>query len=78
MPDEPSHVKKVLDALEAAIEGRASKTQIQQSVQGISIQHMTLAEQMDARDRYARKYHKERAAQGLVSSRRTIKPRFVN
>ena len=76
--DTRSHVKKVLDALEASIEGRASKTQVQHSVDGVAIQHMTLTEQVDLRDRYAKKYRAERAASGAVSTRRTIKSRFVN
>lgn len=73
-----SHVKKVLDALEAVIENRASKTQLQQSVDGVSVQHMPLSDLMDARDRYARKYRKERAAAAGKSSDRTTTARFKN
>lgn len=76
--DSRSHVKKVLDALEAAIEGRASKTQVSQSVNGVAIQHMTLQEQVTLRDHYAMKYRKEQAKKGQGSSRRTLKSRFVN
>jgi len=39
--DPRSHVKKVLDALEAAILKKASKDQLSTSVDGISIQRMT-------------------------------------
>lgn len=76
--DVRSHVKKVLDALEAAIEGRASKTQIQQSVGGVQIQHMTLSEQVELRDRYAIKYRKEVAAVNGRTSTRTTTARFAN
>lgn len=73
-----SHVKKVLDALEAAIEGRASKTQVQQSVGGVQIQHMTLQEQVMLRDRYAIKYKKEIAAINRRPSHRATTARFAN
>ena len=76
--DARSHVKKVLDALEASIEGRASKTQMQQTVGGVQVQHIELADQIKLRDRYAIRYRKELAASGKGSSRRTIKPRFDN
>jgi hypothetical protein len=74
--DARSHVKKVLDALEAAIEGRASKTQLEQAVGGVQVRHMTLAEQVKLRDRYAAKYRRELVAAGKAKSRRIIKPRF--
>jgi hypothetical protein len=76
--DPRSHVKKVLDALEASIENRASKTQMQQSVGGAQIQHMSLTEQITLRDRYRLKYQKELAAKRGRSSRRTIGSRFAN
>ena len=76
--DSRSHVKKVLDALEAAIEGRASKTQLQHSVEGVSIQHMTHTELLDLRDRYAAKYRKELAALKGQSLERTTTARFAN
>ena len=73
--DARSHVKKVLDALEAAIEGRASKTQMQQSIGGVQVQHIELSKQIELRDRYAIKYRKEQSG---GSARRTIRSRFVN
>jgi hypothetical protein len=75
--DSRSHAKIVLDALEAAIEGRASKTQMSQMVGSVQVQHMTLTEQIKIRDQYAFKYRKELVAAGKIKSRRTIKTRFV-
>jgi len=76
--DSRSHVKKVLDALEASIEGRASKTQVEQSISGVQIKHMTLAEQVTLRDQYALKYRKEQAAKNGTSAHRTTTARFCN
>lgn len=76
--DVRSHAKKVLDALEAAIEGRASKTQLEQGVGGVQIKHMSLADQVMLRDRYAIKYRKEVAALSRRSSTRTKRARFVS
>jgi hypothetical protein len=77
--DGRSHVKKVLDSLEALIEGRASKSQIQQSLGGaISVQHMGTDELMRMRDQYALKYRKELLSKAGKSTRRTIYSRFAN
>jgi len=43
-----------IDALEAAIEGRASKTQLQQSINGIQVQHLDLNDQLTALSRLKR------------------------
>lgn len=75
--DARSHVKIVLDALEASIEGRASKTQVEQDVAGTRIKHMTLEEQAKLRDMYAAKYRRELVVAGKATSRRTIKARFT-
>jgi hypothetical protein len=74
--DGRSHVKKVLDALEAVIENRASKTQMVQEVAGVQIQHMTTDQIIKLRDQYYSKYMRECAASGRAKTRRTIKPRF--
>ncbi len=76
--DPRSHVKKVLDALEAAIEGRASKTQMFQTVGGVQIQHMPLSDQIRLRNKYAAKYRQEQIAAGNIKSRRIVKSRFSN
>jgi len=75
--DARSHAKIVLDALEAAIEGRASKTQMSQMVGKIQVQHMTLEEQVNLRDRYKAKVRKELVNAGKIKSRRIIKTRFI-
>lgn len=62
-----------IDALEAAIAGRADKTQLAQKIGGIEVQHMSLAEQLDALDRLKAK---RLAMSGKL--RKTIRPRFVN
>lgn len=76
--DQRSHVKKVLDALEAAIERRASKTQMKQTVDGIAIEHMSHIEQSELHEKYARKYQKELARSQGRSSTRTETARFCN
>lgn len=75
--DSRSHNKIVLDALEAAIEGRASKTQLSQMVGKIQVQHMTLMEQTRLRDQYAARYRNELITAGKIKPRRTIKTRFI-
>jgi len=76
--DSRGHVKKVLDALEAAIEGRASKVQMSQTVSGVAISYMTLDELVRMRDKYRAKYERELVASGAMQSRRLVRPRFVN
>lgn len=76
--DSRSHVKKVLDALEAAIEGRASKVQMSQSVGGLAIQYMSLAEMITLRDKYRAKYQQELVAGGKAVSRSMVRSRFHN
>lgn len=77
--DGRSHVKKTLDALEAAIEGRASKTQLVQKVADmVEVQHLSPEQQTDWRDKYLLKYKLEQAmAKGGTSGLfTTITPRF--
>ena len=50
--DGRSHAKKALDAIEAAIERRASKEQLNISIAGRSIQYMTMEELIKARSHY--------------------------
>ena len=75
--DSRSHVKIVLDALESAIEGRASKTQLTQRVGNTEVQHMSFADLAAARDLYAAKYNLELVKAGKRTSSRKIKTRFV-
>lgn len=75
--DSRSHAKKVIDAIEAAIEGRASKTQMTQMVGSVQVQHMPLADQVKMLGVYRAKYRKELVAEGKAKPNRTIKARFV-
>ena len=69
--DARSHLRKVLDLLEATIEGRASKTQLEHEIAGVKIKHMTLDELMNARDRYKARLRKRPDGEALTE---TIKP----
>lgn len=77
--DDRSHVKKTLDAIEAVLEGKASKDQLASSVNGISITRLTPAELLVWRDKYLRFYRQEladeRSRQGLPSGKK-IRTRF--
>lgn len=54
-----SHAKKVLDAIEAVIEGRATIDQSSFSLGGRSLSRMSIDELMTFRDRYHAEYLKE-------------------
>ena len=54
-----SHAKKVLDAIEAVIENRASMDQSSMSIAGRSLSRMSINELMTFRDRYKAEYLKE-------------------
>ena len=54
-----SHAKKVLDAIEAVIEGRATIDQSSFSLGGRSLSRMSVDELMTFRDRYKAEYLKE-------------------
>lgn len=75
-----SHAKKVLDSIEAVIEGRASIDQSSMSIAGRSLSRMSVDELMTFRDRYKAEYLKEiklariRNGQGTGN---TIKVRFT-
>lgn len=71
--DARSWLDIAIDALEATIAGRADKTQMAQKVGGTEVQHMSLAEQLDALDRLRAK---KMAMAGKW--KKTLKPRFVN
>lgn len=57
--DHRSHAKKVLDAIEAVIEGRASKEILTHSLQGINIQTITHADLLAMRNAYRIEYQRE-------------------
>ena len=54
--DDRSHVKKVLDALEATILGKASLDQLSYSIAGRSISRLSPSELIEWRDQYRKEY----------------------
>ncbi len=64
--DNRSHVKKVLDALESHIEGRASKADLSYTIGDKTISKMSMVEILQLRDRYKAYYANERAAEKLA------------
>jgi len=60
-----SHIKKILLALEAAIEGRASRTDLEYQIGDKRIKHMTLEELYKAWRLYKELYKQELLAKGL-------------
>lgn len=79
--DVRSHAKKVLDAIESVIEGRASEDASSLSIAGRSITKMTLDELVAARSRYRVEYANEIKAEridaGLGHSGR-VRIRFLD
>ena len=74
-----SHAKKILDAVEAVLENRASMDQQSMSIAGRSLSRMSITDLMTFRDRYKAEYLKEvkiaRIKNGLASGN-TIKVNF--
>ncbi len=75
--DPRSDVKKSLDALWAAYYGRASKTQLHQTIGGIQVQHMQPNQIREEINAMEIKYRHELVVAGKIKSRRTIKTRFA-
>lgn len=63
--DGRSHVKKVLDALEAVIERKATHDHLQVSIDGKSVGRMTPGEILTWRDKYRAEWVREKAAERL-------------
>lgn len=74
--DVRSHARRVLEAIEATIEGRASNDQLAMTINGRSISRTPIAELLVARDKYKGEVASEesaaRVAAGLGSKRRTF------
>jgi hypothetical protein len=72
--DARSHAQKTLDAIEAVIEGRASSSTAEYTLNGRSLKHISIPELLTLRDRYraevARETAARRAAAGLPDQRR--------
>lgn len=65
--DTRSHVKKTLDALEALLEGRATKDQQGYAIGNRSISRMDIGELLKWRDRYRSLYQQELRAAAIAS-----------
>ena len=64
--DGRSHVKKVLDALEAAIEGRATRTDLEYQIGDKRIRHMSAGELYQAWRKYKSLYEQELSAERVA------------
>ncbi len=79
--DARSHAKKVLDAINANIEGIASKEQQSYSIAGRSLSRYTPTELFDLKKEYDALYQKELSEEQIANgegSGRTVKVRFTN
>ena len=76
--DSSSHVKKVLDAIEATLEGTASKEQESYEIAGRSLKNRSIEELLMLRDRYKQEWALEEKAIALANGTfsNTIKVRF--
>lgn len=63
--DGRSHVKKVLDALEATIAGKASRDQLSYSIAGRSLSRMSAEDVITWRDKYRAEYQQEVKAEKI-------------
>jgi len=78
--DMRSHVKKTLDALEAALEGKASSDQQSISINGRSISRLSPTEQRKWRADYLSQYRAEQAAEKVRAGKgnpNTVKIHFT-
>jgi hypothetical protein len=66
--DPRNHVKKVLDAIESVIEGRASKDQEAYSIQGRSLSRTPIAELVALRDKYRAEWVREQRAERIKNN----------
>lgn len=78
--DNRSHAKKVLDAIEAVIEGRASASDQSYTIAGRSITRIPLQELMRLRAQYKAEYDAEVATENIkmgLASKNKIYTRFI-
>lgn len=74
--DPRSHAEKMLDAIEATLEGKASKDQMSYSVGGRSITRLSPAELTDWRDYYRLEMTKEKRRDGRLKRSSVVRVRF--
>lgn len=74
--DPRSHVKKVLDAIEAVLESRATVDQMAYSIQGRSLSRTSIPDLLMFRDKYRAEYRREldaeRVANGLAPKNKLL------
>lgn len=74
--DGRSHVKRVLDSLEATILGKATRDQLSYSIAGRSLSRLSPSELLEWRDVYKAEYNRMLRSEGFLRDQ-TIKVRFV-
>lgn len=77
--EQKSHARRMVEAIEAQLEGRATDGQKSMAINGRSLDRHSIAELMDARSRYRMELRAEEAAlaQGATpGKRRRVKVRF--
>lgn len=71
-----SHARKVVDSIEAVLEGRATEQVLDFSIEGTTLRKTPVADLLTLRDRYLvevrREEARERAAMGLASGKRIL------
>lgn len=67
--DPRSHVKKVLDAIEAVIESRATVDQMAYTIQGRSLSRTPITDLLMLRDKYRAEYWRELDAERIANGR---------
>ena len=65
--DSRTHVKKVLDALEATLEGKASQDQLSYSIAGRSLSRLNPSDLITWRDHYKAEYNREVQAERIAA-----------
>lgn len=61
-----SHAKKCLDAIEAVLEGRATREILNSDVNGVKLERIPLADLLMLRDRYKQEYNRELKAEKIA------------
>ena len=65
--DTRTHAKRVLDALEATLEGKATNDQLSYSIRGRSLSRMNPGELLEWRDKYKVEYKRELDAEKIAN-----------
>lgn len=74
--DSRNHAERVLEAIEAVIENRATKDQQGYSIGGRSLQRTPIADLLTLRDKYRREVNRSKSGRARLLGR-TVKARFM-